>query len=144
MYFIPRDIGFKARRLEFSERGFTMIEIMVSLGLAGIAFSGLLTAFVGHSNHNTKIKRIADAGKAASEALDILRAAPFDSLPRSGIGTGEFGDFDVDVDGQSYHVDVEYCLESSFCTKDSLHITARAYLGSEKFSEIEVVYGNFE
>jgi prepilin-type N-terminal cleavage/methylation domain-containing protein len=82
-------------------RGFSMIEVLVSLFLVGVAVIGLAQLFLVAVSNNLRADRIANATFLAQQQIDWLRGFTLDELAAYAGTTLESRDevIDVNVDG---------------------------------------------
>lgn len=80
------------RKLNKSEKGFTLVELLVSITILAIIVVPVLTAFISSANANSRAKRKLEATTAAQNVMENIKAvgvkAYLDSLK---IGTAESG-----------------------------------------------------
>ena len=95
-----------------NQRGFTLLEVMVSLFIFSVVIAGMSPAFVAQLQQNTASEVKTEAIMAAQQVLDTLRLQDISGLPTSGAG----GSTTIVIGDRSYVVTPTYCAESSFCT----------------------------
>ncbi len=101
--------GSRMRRRRRGERGFTLIEVMISILLIAIAVIGLVALFMVQSRGASTSRHTTEAAVLAEDKMEYLRTqvAPgagsettLDSLGQS--GTGIFGRTWTSASGTSY------------------------------------------
>lgn len=91
-----------------TQRGFTMIEVLVALALAGIAMSGLLVVFGRTTEASRYARRATEATVLAQDQLERLRASGTTgtgtaaNIDASGHGGGVFTRTWTVVEGAAY------------------------------------------
>ncbi len=121
-------------------KGFTLIEVMVSLSILGIASSLMLASFLNQVK--TINRSIINTGAvfSASFILDQMRSQDISNLPN----TGSDPAVEVTRDSKTYNVVVSYCQDSSFCSTNTRHLTADVSYKSKDIYSVETVYTKFE
>ncbi len=118
-------------------KGFTMMEVMVSLSLFGIVSAGLMPAFTSFMKFNTQAHLKTQAYTAAQQKLDQLRLSSPQHMPTSGTQGPEdfaFGD-------RTFQIYTTYCPVNTFCTSNNnRHIRVEAFYLGEQKAEIDTVY----
>lgn len=122
--------------LNFGESGFSLMEVLVAMGLFSIAATAAVPAFVGHLKHNTIWERKTGAVSAVTTVLEELRVGSPTDLPL----TGDADPTIVEVGGREFEVVLSYCENSSRCAAQAREITARAYYKDELMYEVVTVY----
>lgn len=120
-----------------NEEGFTLIEVIVSLGLFSIITAGVLPGFLYFTKYNTDSEIKQGAVEAAQKTLDGIRLLDPSTLPT----TGSVTTTSVSGGERSYSVTVSYCQNATYCTSANMrHISVSvSYKGTTKYS-VETVY----
>jgi len=108
------------------ESGYTLIEVIVAMGILATVISYSSVSFVTHlsANHRGEIR--SEAAQAAQTVIDELRGEEVGDLPQSGSSPSR----DIQVnDNRTFKVDVAYCTDSSLCA-----------IGSARHLDVEVTY----
>ena len=84
-------MGNKARRLlRVNPNGFTLVEVMITIAISGIALAAIYGVFISSSQSYRTQEGVADAQQRARVGLDFMvrniRMAGFDPLDTSGAG----------------------------------------------------------
>lgn len=130
-------------RGERREAGFTLLEVLVSLGIASICLPVITLSFIQHAQFNHDLKIKSEAISVAGSALDQVRTLPVNQMPTSGAGLNEFGNFSYTIAGNDYQVEVVYCQKASFCNADNRHIVVNVIHEGQQVYDVEVVYASF-
>ncbi len=94
------------------ERGFTIIEVMVALGMFGVVSAMMATTMVQLQRTNYENEIRSGSYAAAQLVLDDLRSQNISTLPTSGNGPVQ----NVVIAGRTYAVTPTYCLTVSECS----------------------------
>ena len=117
-----------------SEAGFTLLEVIVSLGILGTFVAISSTALVQHIRENFKNHKRYEGIQAAQTVLDKVRFEDISSLTGSRTES-------VTIGGRTYAVEVLYCQLSQYCISAEIrHITVRVTYRSDKIYETDTVY----
>lgn len=117
------------------ERGFSMIEVVMSMGLMSIVLSGMATVYIDQLHHNTHTELRTGAINAAEQRLDDLRQQDPASLPNSGSSTAT-----IDAGKRSYSVVTTYCAPATYCSANSRYIDIKASYNGQLLYEVETVF----
>ena len=121
------------------EKGFTLLEVMITLSILGLVLATMVPVFIGHSQHQSLSEIRTGAALAAKEKLDDLRFLEFASIPTSGSSTPE----SISVGGKDYQVVATYCSNSTYCaSSETRHITVSASYSGVKVYEIQTIYSS--
>lgn len=94
-----------------NERGFTIIEVMVALGMFGIVSAMMATTMVQLQRANYENEVRSGAYAAAQLVLDDLRSQNIAELPTFGSSAVQ----NVVISGKTYAVTPSYCITASQC-----------------------------
>ena len=94
------------------EQGFTIIEVMVALGIFGVVSAMMATTMVQLQRTNYENEIRSGSYAAAQLVLDDLRSQNISNLPTSGSGALQ----NVVISGRTYAVTPSYCVTASECT----------------------------
>ena len=111
-------------------RGFTLLEVMFSMVIFGIAAAGMTHGFAQMQHRNWEYEVRSGAIGAAQEVLDRLRVADPYSMPDSGSSSQSINYADRD-----YEIITTYCAESSYCSSSNIrHVRIGVnYLGKTRY-----------
>ncbi|WKZ56251.1 MAG: type II secretion system protein [Bdellovibrionota bacterium] len=116
--------------------GFTLIEVLVSMGLIAVVGASIFQGFVGQVRMNTLSQERARAAAAAQVVLDAYRLEDPAEMPESGEENVE-----VDVGGHSFTVTTSFCAEPSFCTSNRIrHLRVEVTRNDEILFRADTVY----
>jgi prepilin-type N-terminal cleavage/methylation domain-containing protein len=119
-----------------TEKGFTLLEVMVSLLLFLVVSAIMASSYVGHLKRSTETEVRTLAMGAAQEILDETRLVDPDSLPSSGSTSTT-----VVVGGRSFGVESTYCSNATYCASPAnRHIRVRVNFQGVKVFETETVF----
>lgn len=117
------------------QSGFSLIEILVSLGIVGIVSAFVTPAFIAQ-NRSNKLSEIRGlAITATDQRFDMMRAADPATLPDGGEE-----EFDVAVGGIPFVLRVEYCVNSAWCSAVTRHLRITAIRNGQIVHESETVF----
>lgn len=119
-----------------TERGFTLLEVLVALMLFSIVMAGMAPAFLSQIQHNHQSEIQTEAMVAAEQVIDAYRFQDPTSLPSS----GSPGDQNIAVNGRTYKVTPTFCLTSSFCSTTMRHISVVVKLNNVQKFQTETVF----
>ncbi|NLF25020.1 MAG: type II secretion system protein [Deltaproteobacteria bacterium] len=117
--------------------GFTLVEVLVALGVLALVTSAVAPSFLRFMHYNTRTEIKTEAIQAAQRVLDELRLSDPRTLPTSGSTPSET----VMVGGRSYDVTVSYCENATYCpSENTRHLTVDVVYKGEQVYEVETVY----
>lgn len=120
-----------------TNRGFSIIEVMVSMVILAIVIANILPAFAYQMRVNTRAELRTQAMEAGQRVVDDLRFIPPNTLPTAGAGTINY----VTIGDRTYLVTPHYCLRAAYCAAaSSRHITVRVAFKGTQLYETETVY----
>lgn len=117
------------------EQGFSMIEVVMSIGLLSIVLAGMTNVYIDQLKHNTRTELRTGAINAAEQRMDDLREQNPSLLPSSGYATTT-----VDAGKRSYSVVTRYCSTPSYCTTNTRHIRLEVSYNGQLLYEVETVF----
>ncbi len=118
------------------QSGFSLIEALFALAILGIALAGILPSFLGYLDNNTASEERSDAVAAAQRAMEDLRRQDPAGMPTSGTSAAQI----VPVGSREYEVFVHYCLETSWCSTNTRHVTVEVNFGGSTLFTVSTVY----
>ncbi len=119
------------------QRGFTLLEVMISLFIFSIVLTGMSRAFIQNIRANTSTQIRTEAIGAAQQVLDNVRLQDISALPTSGSSAPQ----SVVVGNHTYTVVIKYCLDVTMCALTSTrHLTVDVDYNSERVFETETVF----
>jgi prepilin-type N-terminal cleavage/methylation domain-containing protein len=120
-----------------AQRGFSLIEVIVSISLFSIIGMGLAKGFIMQMKSNNDSAIRIQAISAAQQVLDRLRTEDPASLPSGGSAAAET----VSIAGRNYSVVISYCVISAYCTATTTrHIRATVSYRNSKRYEVDTVF----
>ena len=119
-----------------SERGFTLLEGLLALAILGIALAGILPAFFGYMNVNTRNEVRTGAVAAAQEQMEALRFADPSALPTSGATGPSY----IGIDDREYELVSRYCIRPEYCTANTRHVLVEVGFGGNVIYQTESVF----
>ena len=106
-----------------SERGFTILEVLVALSLMAIVAAGLVPAFTTFLKFNTRAEIKSEALSAAQQVLDELRLVDPATMPSSGSDPA----VNITLGSRTYQVIVDYCVDASLCTSTTRQLVLEVF-----------------
>jgi len=119
-----------------NERGFTLLEGLLALAILGIALAGILPAFFGYMNVNTRNEVRTGAVAAAQEQMETLRFGDPSAMPTNGATGPSY----VTVEEREYELISRYCIRSEYCTTNSRHVLVEVGFGGNVVYQTESVF----
>ena len=118
------------------QRGFTLIEVLVSLGIFSIITAGVTSAFSSHLKYNSVAGYRTGAINAAQQRLDDLRKDDPVAMPTSGVTTAT-----TTIGGRAFAVVTRFCTNATYCASaNQRHIKVEvSYRGTILYA-VETVY----
>ncbi len=125
-----------ARPPALASAGFSLIEVLISLGIFGIVASSVALGFINFLRFNTDAEVRTGAVTVAQQTIEAYRYSDPTSLPSSGTTSTS-----TTMDGRSYDIDTTFCSNPTFCaTANNRHISVEvSYRGVLQYS-VETVY----
>jgi prepilin-type N-terminal cleavage/methylation domain-containing protein len=118
------------------QSGFTMIEVLVSLGLFGIITSGVTSVFINHLKFDSVAGQRTGAINAAEQQLDNLRKDDPTAMPTTGSTTST-----STIGGRAFSVVTKYCTNATYCaTTSQRHIKVEVSFRGTLLYAVETVY----
>jgi len=99
-----------------SERGFTIIEVMVALGMFGVVSAMMATSMVQMQRTNYENEIRSNAYAAAQLVLDDYRSQNISLLPSTGNAPVQ----NIVISGRTFQVTPTFCLTPSDCTSTNV------------------------
>jgi len=121
--------------MTIKDRGFSMLEVVMSLGLLSIVLAGMTNIYISHLKHNTHAALRTGAINAAQQQLDELREQNPQTFPSSGYSTSA-----IDAGARNYSLVTRFCSTPSFCTTNSRHILVEASYNGQLLYSVETVF----
>lgn len=117
--------------------GFTILEVIVAMGMLGVVLVSTGNAFISISGQNSAMEVRSAAINAAQMTLDDLRQQSPTSLPDSGSAAPTT----VTVENKEFTVLVHFCRNTDFCTSASTrHIVVEVEHKTKEVFSVETVY----
>ena len=117
-------------------RGFTLLEVLLALGMLGIVMVVVIPAFFAYLEANTRNEIRSGAVAAAQQVMETLRQQDPASLPSSGSSAIEL----VNVGAREFEAVTQYCVESGFCNATSRHLMVEVSFGGAIVYTVESVF----
>jgi prepilin-type N-terminal cleavage/methylation domain-containing protein len=118
-----------------SQRGFTMIEALVSLAILGIALAGIVPGFFLYTRTNALSEVRSGSVAAAQRVFEALRAQDPADLPSSGASAAQI----VPVGKNEFQVVTRYCVITPYCSAGNRHVVIEVSYGGRIVFTIESV-----
>jgi prepilin-type N-terminal cleavage/methylation domain-containing protein len=119
-----------------SQRAFTLLEVIVSLGIFSIVTVGIYPAVINHLQTNHLSAERTSAIHAAQQVLDNLRLVNPGTLPPSGSTQSE-----QTIGDKTFQVTTTYCEKSAYCVSpNTRHLKVEVFYEGEFRFETETVY----
>lgn len=117
--------------------GYTILEILVSIGVLMIVLSYSSISVVNNLNSNRNAMVKAEAAQAAQTILDKIRGVKIENLRPDGKDPVQ----QVPVsENRVYDVEVHYCEEDTFCSATSRQLRVEVRLNDNLVYETKTVY----
>ena len=117
-----------------SDRGFTLVEVLVSLTLLLLLLGTATAGFTQLMLSNRRNQFRGDAVAAGRQVIDNLRLVRVDSMPSGNASADEV----VTVDGQDFNVTVTYCPAGTDLCGDNTRRHIRVEVAHS--SDLERIY----
>ncbi len=120
-----------------TQRGFTLIEVMISLLIFSVVLGGMAPAFVSQLKSNSRSQIRTEAIAVSQQVMDSLRLQNPSTLPVSGSSSPEI----ITFGNRSYSAVAFYCEATAYCTTaNNRHITVRVSHNNVQVFETQSVY----
>jgi prepilin-type N-terminal cleavage/methylation domain-containing protein len=119
-----------------NQDGFTLLEVLVALGLFALVTGGLDPAIRSNAKRNDRMERTTCAIHAAQKVLDGYRSKTIRSLPTS----GEQAAVSVSIDQRDYEVSVFICEDDDLCDAETRRLRVVVSNRGEELYETETLY----
>lgn len=118
------------------KKGFTLVELLVALGIFSVAMAAVVPALINFAQSNTKNEQRMGAVVAAQQRLDELRLVDPATLPTNGSVTANY-----DSGDRTYSVQTYYCSNNTYCATTTMrHIKVQVRYKNKLLYEAETVY----
>ncbi len=125
------------RSKNYSEAGFTLIEVLAALALFGLIAAGVTPAFINFTKFNSEMDMRSEALAAAQWKLDELRFESPQDMPTGGV----FGPENYVINNRTFEVVTTYCENGGYCpTNNTRHIKVEVSYDDKELVQIETVY----
>ena len=98
------------------EKGFTLIETIVALGVFGVASAAIANGFIMQMRTNNQNTQRGESIAAAQFVLDQQRVIDPISMPASGTSAPQ----NVTVGSHTYSVTITYCAVPAYCVSPNV------------------------
>jgi prepilin-type N-terminal cleavage/methylation domain-containing protein len=123
------------------QRGFTIIEVMVALGMFGVASAMMATSMVQMQRVNYENEVRSGAYAAAQLVLDDIRSQNIGVLPTSGSGPTQ----NITVSTRTYNVTPSYCITPSDCSSANVRgIRASVSYRGRVWYVVDTIYARLQ
>lgn len=123
--------------MEISEKGFSLLEVLVSVTIFSIAALGIVPTFNSFMGRNSHSHIQASALQAAEQVLDSIRIQSTSTLPT----TGNDGGKNISVGGHSFVVTTYYCEQSSLCSGTlTRHLRVQVKYKTQEIFNVQTVF----
>lgn len=121
--------------------GFTLIEVLASMGLFAIFATMTATAFIGNIKFNHESELKSEAIQAAQQVMDDYRTQDPTLLPTSGTVTRT-----ITIGARSYTVVTTFCPSgSTYCTSVNLrHLKNTVSKSGQILYEVESIFSQLQ
>ena len=124
-----------------NEKGTTLIEGLIAMAILGFAVTGVMGAFMAQVETNSTSELRSMAIAASQKVLEGIRLEDPATLPTFG---STLPAQTVTVGEQEFQAVTIYCLNSTYCTSTSRHVTVDLYVDGNKVYDVETVYTKLE
>lgn len=118
------------------ERGFTLVETLVAMGILSMVVVGVLASFMVQSASNTRSEQRTEAVAVAEQTLEFLRLDDPETMPDSGTTGPQL----VNLNGREYEVYTSYCAQSGYCSDTARHLVVQVFLNGREVYDVETIY----
>ena len=118
-----------------SQRGFTLVEVLVSLSIIGLLAAFLSPVFVMQSKFNTTSELKSLAVNATDRQIDLMRLTDPATMQSTGTTTST-----ITVGGKAFSVKVDYCVVSSYCSSVTRHLKFTTSYRGKTYHATETVF----
>lgn len=120
-----------------SEKGFTLLEVFVALGVFLSVAGAMAPSFVFHLKQNTQNTWRTGAIAAAQGVLDDLRIQDPSTFPTSGSDPVQ----EVQIGTRAFQVTTSYCTVSAYCpSTETRHIEVEVEYRGKTLYTVETVF----
>lgn len=125
-----------------SNQGFSIIEVMVSLGIFSIAAASMTPYFISQMGANTQREIKSAAVAVAQQKMDELRLGNPATMPGTSSAQSVGATETYTVDGRNFSVVTTYCpTGTTFCSSASTrHIKVEVTWHNRRYFILETVY----
>lgn len=119
-----------------SRKGFTLVEILVAMGIFSVAIAAVIPAMLNFAKSNVSSEQRMGAILAAQQKLDELRLVDPATMPTNGSVVGSY-----DAGDRSYSVTTFYCSNSTYCASATTrHLKVEVRYKNKLMYSVETVY----
>ncbi len=124
-----------------NERGTTLVEALFAIAILGFAVSGIMGGLMTLVDASGNSEDRSMAIPASQQVLEALRLQDPDvDMPDSGSDPPRT----ITVGSQPFQAIVHYCLNETYCTTTSKHVTVDLYVDGMKVYDVETVFTKLE
>ena len=124
-----------------NERGTTLVEALFAIAILGFAVSGIMGGLMTLVDASGNSEDRSMAIPASQQVLEALRLQdPELDMPDSGSDPPQT----ITVGSQQFQAIVHYCLNQTYCTTTSKHVTVDLYVDGMKVYDVETVFTKLE
>jgi prepilin-type N-terminal cleavage/methylation domain-containing protein len=124
-----------------NNRGFSLVEVMVSISLFSIVSAMMATSFTQllKTNYDNEIR--SGAYRAGERVIESYRQQAISTLPTTGSAAAQT----ITVNGRDYSVVPSFCAVASFCTTANIrHIRVTVNYENTKRYEVDSVFAEVQ
>ncbi len=118
-----------------SQSGFSLVEVLVALGIFAVVTAIMAPSFLYQLSTNTKAELKNGAIAVTQQVLDGIRPIEVASLPTSGFTTQN-----ISAGDRNFSVKTLYCVNPSWCGTSSRHIMIEVYYRNNKIYGTETIF----
>ena len=118
-----------------TNKGFTLIEVLMALFIFSIVCASTAPAFINHSKMNSESEVKTISINLAEKILNNLRKEDVTQFPSSGSKTTNYN-----VSNKNLNAVIVYCQKSQYCSKASRHLIINIFYHNKLSYSVETVY----
>ena len=119
-----------------SARGFSLLEVLLALGLLGVVLVVVIPAFFAFLEANSQNEVRSGAMATAQQVMEALREEDPAALPSSGASPIQL----VNVGGREYDAVTRYCVEAAYCDSTTRHLLVEVSFGGNVIYTVESIF----
>jgi len=119
-----------------SQRGFSLLELLIAVAIVGTVVMGVVPAFMACKDANQRNAIRSGAAAVAQRAMEAQRRVDPSTLPTSGSSAIEV----VREGDRDYEVITRYCVASAWCDFETRHLMVEVSFGPQTVLTVETVF----